>query len=129
MRYRALRTWRRVAALAASLVALGGPLLGEQPGYRAWVQEMKASERGPFARLRWFCKDGAVLPPEGGACASHGGGWQHGDWSERTHALRVQGYLVGNVLAGVDAAAAVAAPGFPEAYGQLLVEKFLIGAD
>jgi hypothetical protein len=31
--------------------------------YRQWIMEMKTAERGPFSRLRWFCKDGAVLPP------------------------------------------------------------------
>ena len=90
---------------------------------------MKTAERGPFSRLRWFCKDGAVLPPQGSACLSHGGGWQHGEWSSETTALRAQGYLVANVLAGVDAPAMVAQTGFPEAFAQLLVERFLVGAD
>src|SRR5262245_48523035 len=106
---------RRLAALAAILAAPGGPARAQASAERGWIQEMKASERGPFARLRWFCKDGSVLPPEGGACASRGGGWQHGEWSQRTQALRARGYLVGNVLAGLDAPAAVAAEGFPEA--------------
>jgi hypothetical protein len=44
-------------------------------------------------------------------------------------ALRAQGYLVANVLAGIDAPALVAEPGFPEAFAQLLVERFLVGAD
>ena len=120
---------RRMAALTASLLAVAGLAAAETPPYRAWIQEMKASERGPFVRLRWFCKDGAVVPPVSGACASHGGGWQHGEWSQRTHALRAQGYLVGNVLAGLDAPTAVADEGFPEVYAQILVERFLIGAD
>src|SRR5438445_1250820 len=122
-------TRRRIAALTASLLAVAGLAPAETPAYRAWIQEMKASERGPFVRLRWFCKDGSVLPPESAACASHGGGWQHGEWSQRTHALRAQGYLVASVLAGLDAPSAVAEEGFPEAYAQILIEKFLIGAD
>jgi len=30
---------------------------------RGWIEEMKQSPRGPFKRIRWFCKDGAILPP------------------------------------------------------------------
>ena len=122
-------TRRSIAVLTAGLLSLAGLSPAEPTAYRTWIQDMKASDRGPFARLRWFCKDGAVLPPESAACASHGGGWQHGEWTQRTQALRAQGYLVGNVLAGLDAPSAVAQDGFPEAYAQLLIEKFLIGAD
>jgi hypothetical protein len=121
--------WRRIAAITTGLLSLGPLARAEPPAYRSWIEEMKASERGPFLRLRWFCKDGSVLPPQSGACVPHGGGWQHGEWSPRAQALRAQGYLVANVLAGVDAPSTVADGGFPEAYAQLLVEKFLIGAD
>jgi hypothetical protein len=112
-----------VAAVARAEVA------SVKPDPRGWIQQMKTAERGPFSRLRWFCKDGAVLPPQGNACLSHGGGWQHGEWSSETTALRAQGYLVANILAGVDAPAMVAQAGFPEAFAQLLVERFLVGAD
>ncbi len=67
-----------------------------------------------------------MLPPTAGACLSRGGGWQHGEWSTETTALRASGYLVANVLAGIDAPATVADPAFPEAFGQLLVERFLV---
>ncbi|MDX1376442.1 MAG: PEP/pyruvate-binding domain-containing protein, partial [Burkholderiales bacterium] len=96
---------------------------------RRWIAQMKDSPRGPFARIRWFCKDGRVLEPKDYACAKKDEGWQHGEWSERTKTLRAQGYAVANVLAGLDAAAAVAAPDFAGDYAQLLVEKFLIAAD
>jgi len=96
---------------------------------RQWITQMKDSARGPFLRIRWFCKDGRVLEPKDYACAKKGEGWQHGEWSERTKQLRAQGYFIANVLAGLDARAAVAAPDFAERYAQLLVEKFLIAAD
>ena len=51
---------------------------------QSWVRDMKASPRGPFARIRWFCNDGTVLPPKPYACADHGGGRQHGEWSDKT---------------------------------------------
>jgi hypothetical protein len=99
------------------------------PDRRAWIEEMKESDRGPFSRIRWFCKDGSVLPPAGSACVERGGGWQHGEWSPRTTALRAEGFLVANVLAGIDAPVLVADGGFPESFAQILVERFLVGTD
>lgn len=97
--------------------------------YRGWVSEMKGQERGPFSRLRWFCDDGVVMSPQAYACKDHGGGYQHGEWSEKTRELRQQGYLVANVLAGLDAAAWVDDPNFHDRYTQLLVERYLMTAD
>ena len=101
----------------------------ESAQHRAWIEEMKGLERGPFARLRWFCNDGTVKPPQSYACNDHGGGHQHGEWSRNTNELRAQGYLVANVLAGVDARAMIDAPGFHDAYAQILIERFLMAAD
>ena len=97
--------------------------------YRVWVDEMKGLDRGPFSRLRWFCNDGSVMPPRAYACKDHGGGHEHGEWSEKTLELRRQGYLVANVLAGLDADAWVDDPGFRDRYAQILVERFLVSAD
>ena len=80
--------------------------------YRNWVHEMQGLERGPFSRLRWFCNDGTVWPPRPYACKDRDGGYQHGQWSEKTLELREQGYLVANVLAGMDAGSTVDDPGF-----------------
>ena len=122
-----------LALIASAALPAGLPraraAFAEPSDRRAWIEEMKASERGPFSRIRWFCKDGAQLPPTPSACVSHGGGWQHGEWSPRTTALRAQGFLVANVLAGLDVDAEVAAPDFPETYAQILIERFLVGAD
>ena len=71
---------------------------------RGWIEAMKASPLGPFDQVRWFCADGTVLPPKAYACRNHGGGVQHGQWSERTLALRDGGYQIANVYAGIDAA-------------------------
>jgi hypothetical protein len=97
--------------------------------YRQWIMEMKTAERGPFSRLRWFCKDGAVLPPQPYGCAEHEGGHQHGEWSEKTRELRADGYQIANILAGVDAAAFTTQPDFLDIYNQLLIERFLISVD
>jgi len=97
--------------------------------YRRWIVEMKEAERGPFASIRWFCKDGRILGPHDHACADKGEGWQHGQWSDRTRRLRSQGYRVATLLAGIDATKAVASPDFPDFYAQLLIERFLVVSD
>lgn len=70
---------------------------------RATVDRIANNQRGPFRRLRWFCNDGEVLPPEAYACVEHGGGRQHGQWSEDTLSLHQAGYPVANVFAELDA--------------------------
>ena len=114
--------------LFPATVSAGENSSGDQE-YRAWINEMEELERGPFSRLRFFCRDGAVLPPRAYACKDHGGGYQHGEWSKKALELRQQGYLVANVLAGLDAGAWVDDPGFRSRYAQILIERFLIGAD
>src|SRR5262249_18014033 len=83
---------------------------GKAAQHGRWIAEMKEDPRGPFAAIKWFCKDGRVLPPDDSSCAGRGKGWQHGDWSDRTRQLRSQGYKVATLLAGMDAPKAVAAP-------------------
>ena len=121
------------AALLASAAFAAGAALSQDTGkaeQRArWIAEMKADPRGPFAAIRWFCKDGRMLPPDDYSCSRSGEGWQHGQWSDRTKQLRSQGYKVATLLAGVDAQEAVAAPDFPDTFTQLLIEKFLIATD
>ena len=99
------------------------------PTYRQWITDMKEQPRGPFSRLRWFCKDGTVLPPKPYACQDHGGGHQHGEWSERTETLREQGYLIASLLAGIDPQAVAEQPDFRDSYAQLLIERYLVSAD
>ncbi len=112
--------------LAAQAAATGTDNTAE---YRQWIREMKTAERGPFSRLRWFCKDGAVLPPQPYGCAEHEGGHQHGEWSGKTRELRANGYLIAVILAGIDAQALAAQPDFLDIYNQLLIERFLVSAD
>ncbi|MEJ2532681.1 MAG: PEP/pyruvate-binding domain-containing protein [Halioglobus sp.] len=97
--------------------------------FRGWIQEMQEAERGPFSRIRWFCNDGTVLPPGPSACRAHGGGHQHGEWSDRTRELRAQGYRIATVLAGLDPGQFLADPAVRENYAQLLVERYLVNAD
>jgi hypothetical protein len=87
---------------------------------RTWIEQMKKAPKGPFSNIRWFCKDGTVLPPTPYACRPHGGGHQHGEWSERTSLLRSQGYMIANFLADLDPEKFTAQPDYKSVYKQLL---------
>ncbi|MDH3993816.1 MAG: phosphoenolpyruvate synthase, partial [Gammaproteobacteria bacterium] len=111
------------------LLLLAAPLQADTAVYGTWIEQMKVQPRGPFSRIRWFCHDGTVLPPKAYACSPHGGGVQHGQWNAQTVELRDQGYLVANLLAGIQPEVALADADFENAYGQRLVERFLIAID
>jgi hypothetical protein len=116
----------------ASYAAAGNAPSSGEPAtaqYRQWIEAMKTSERGPFARIRWFCNDGSVLPPKAYACVERGGGHQHGEWNDKTKQLRAQGYLIATLLAGSDPDAMVAEANFIDTWNQLLIEKFLMTVD
>lgn len=126
--------WLPRLVVAVLLVAAPSAGLAQQdPGdvalYRAWIQEMKEAPRGPFARIRWFCNDGTVLPPKAYACAPHDGGHQHGEWSEKTSKLRSNGYFIANILAGSEPDALIAQEGFESEFASLILEQFLISVD
>jgi hypothetical protein len=120
---------KKLWLLALLLAGLPQAAPAQPDIYRTWIAEMRDAPRGPFSRIRWFCNDGTVLPPKAYACRPHGGGVQHGEWSERALELRARGYRIANLLAGIDAEAALAAADFEDDYGQRLVEKFLMGVD
>ena len=78
----------RIAPIVILLLVLTAPLLvaADLPSretFRQWIEEMKTSPKGPFSRIRWFCRDGSTLPPKPYACKDHGGGVQHGEWTGR----------------------------------------------
>ena len=122
---------RNILAILMALGLSSMPLAAnaEEAGYQGWIEDMKQQTRGPFSRLRWFCNDGTVLPPKAYACKDHGGGHQHGQWSERTVTLREKGYLVANILAGIDPQELTSNPNFYDQFAQMLIEKYLVAAD
>ncbi|MCP4340467.1 MAG: hypothetical protein GY799_16650 [Desulfobulbaceae bacterium] len=107
----------------------GAANLPPQDTLRQWIHDMQDSPRGPFARIRWFCSDGSILPPRPYACKDHDGGVQHGEWTDRVKKLREKGYYISTVLASLDQEPITSAPGYSDLYNQLLIEKFLVGAD
>jgi hypothetical protein len=96
---------------------------------RSWVQKMKKSPRGPFKHLRWFCSDGTVLPPKEYACKDHGGGVQHGEWTDRVKLMRSNGYYIANVYADIQPETFMEDPRHLEIVKQMILEQFLIDAD
>lgn len=111
---------------AAGLAGAGAAEPAEMPG---WIEEMKRAPRGPFARIRWFCADGAVLPPGDGACREHGGGVQHGEWNARARSLRERGFLVANLLADIRPARFTGTEARLDELRQILLEQFLVATD
>ncbi len=128
---------RRIQAILLTFLVITvgfGPVraatdLPDTETLQTWVREMKNSPKGPFARIHWFCNDGSVLPPKPYACRSHGGGVQHGEWTDRVKRMRAGGYYIGNVLASTDLDDIIQAPGYSDLYNQILIEKFLVSID
>lgn len=123
-------------ALALSMAAGMATAATDSADAGAWTTQsdarllaMKADRRGPFAAIRWFCKDGTRLPPEPDACKPHGGGAQHGEWSPATLKLREEGYQIANFFADLDIEALLALPDHPARLAQMGIERFLIRAD
>lgn len=97
--------------------------------YRGWIESMKQAERGPFKQIRWFCKDGQILPPRPYGCKEFGGGSQHGEWSERTQTLRDAGYYIANFYSDLDIPTFVKNHATGDRFAQMLIEQFLIRSD
>ena len=121
--------WVLCASGARAVEQSAAPDTARLAKYRSWVTAMKDSPRGPFARLRWFCSDGAILPPTGAGCAGHGTGVQHGEWSTETLTLRAAGYEIATVLASLEPERFVGDSAEVDALAQILVERFLVEAD
>ncbi len=97
--------------------------------FRGWIEHFKQSEKGPFKLIRWFCKDGTVLPPQPGACTPHGGGIQHGQWNDPAIMLRESGYYIGNILAAVDVETLADNNGDRGYLKHILIERYLMAID
>ncbi|MCP5144708.1 MAG: phosphoenolpyruvate synthase [Gammaproteobacteria bacterium] len=126
-----MRFWLAAATtiLMAGTAAFAGEAVDTAASGRLDVEGMKASSRGPFQRIRWFCKDGSILEPQPYGCKEHGGGSQHGQWSDTTTRLRDAGFYIANVYADLDIEALLAGDPVGERLGQMLVEQFLIERD
>ena len=94
-----------------------------------WIEAFKTSAKGPFEKTVWFCNDGTILPAGPGACTTHGGGIQHGQWNEQALILRESGYYIANILAAIDIEDLVGEAGNREQLRQVLLERYLMAVD
>jgi hypothetical protein len=96
---------------------------------RSWITEMKTNERGPFKQIRWFCKNGKILPPTRTGCAGNGGGIQHGELDTRAAALRDQGYPLATLYAEFTDSDIQQIVQSPKDLAAMLLERYLVIAD
>lgn len=125
----AMLIWLLPAGLVLHQHQAWGAAADKVSSLKSEVDGIKQKPRGPFRRIRWFCNDGSVLPTGEYVCRKHGGGHQHGEWSKQTLALRAQGYLIANVLAAVKPADFTGVTPNLDELKQILLERYLIGAD
>ena len=118
-----------IIVMLFAVAASATTTLPDENNLRSWVKEMKTSARGPFKHIRWFCNDGTIQSPKEYACKEHGGGVQHGEWTDRVKALRANGYYIANIFADIDPEAFLQNPDHADIIKQMIVEQFLIAAD
>ena len=118
-----------IVAFFMAPVAAARTELPDDETLRSWVLAMKKAPRGPFKHLRWFCNDGTVLPPKEFACRDHGGGVQHGEWTDRVKLMRSNGYYIANVFADIRPDEFLTDPYHLEILKQMILEQFLIDAN
>ncbi len=112
-------------------VALASAARAETPPpktLRESIEANKLAPRGPFKHLRHYCNDGSVLPPSE-SCDPRGGGLEYGEWTDEVVALRSGGYEIANLYAIVKPERFTGPSPDLKALQQMLVERFLIGAD
>ncbi len=65
---------------------------------KALLEAMKRDPRGPYLRIRWYCSDGTIHPPQGTPCRERGGGVQHAEFSPGGLRLAELGLQAGTIL-------------------------------
>jgi hypothetical protein len=90
---------------------------------------MKADERGPFQRLRWFCGDGSIHPPQETPCRERGGGVQHAEHSLAANRLAELGFDVGTILTGMPYEAFADSGRAGYRLREIVLERYLFGVD
>ncbi|MFH2060240.1 MAG: PEP/pyruvate-binding domain-containing protein [Pseudomonadota bacterium] len=106
------------------------PAIASETGqFQSWIEKMKKEPRGPFARIRWFCNDGTVQAPTAYGCREHGGGVQHGEWTDQISIMRDQGHYIANVFADVVPDVFIKNPLHSDILKQMILEQFLMKAD
>ena len=119
-------------SFAVSLLADGliPPLTSEQVEQaRKTLSEFKANPKGPYFRIRWFCNDGTVHPPQGAPCRERGGGKQFAELSPNARNLAAWNIDVGIILASLDFPSFFDAKRDHYLPRELVLEKYLVEVD
>lgn len=102
-------------------------LTDEEVAYaRAAVDSLKQNPRGPYSRLRWFCRDGTVHPPQGTPCRDRGGGNQHAEWNETARRLSQLNLSIGTILQATDYETFLDVDRLHDRLKQYLLEDYLV---
>jgi hypothetical protein len=124
----AVVSWSGVQNSPAAEESSGAASSATAATYRGWIEAMKQADRGPFSRIRWFCKDGTIRDAKS-PCTNNGGGAQHGEWTDQVKEMRRNGYRIATIYEDLDIAATMRQPDFEDIYNQMLFEQFLIAHD
>lgn len=96
---------------------------------RAALAAMKANARGPYLRIRWFCQDGTVQPPQGTPCRERGGGSQHAEYNDLAKRLAALGVHVGTILEATQPDVLLDSEHVYDWPKQLVLEHYLVDVD
>ena len=70
---------------------------------KSLVESYKKDVRGPYYRIKWFCKDGSIRDPKDPCPDDIGGGIQHASFKESALKLRTANHIFfGDILAAVE---------------------------
>jgi len=122
-----------LSVAAVAVVCADGLLPALTPAQAREAQKLvsgfKKHPKGPYLRIRWYCNDGSVHPPQGLPCKPLGGGRQHAEISPQAARLAQWNLDLGTILAPL---------AFHEFFDlrrdhhrlkQLVLEQYLVEAD
>ncbi len=82
--------------LMASGLLSGQPFGNDQ--IQKWVAQYKNDPRGPYKEIRWYCKDGSIIPPKD-TCPQPGGGVQRASYKNEVVTLAERNHIfLGQIL-------------------------------
>ncbi len=96
---------------------------------RAALEAMKRDARGPYLRIRWFCRDGTVQPPQGSPCRERGGGAQHAEYNDAAKRLWPLGFHPGTILQATTFDELYDAAHAHDRLKQLILDQYLFEID
>ncbi len=138
---RTTRTCSRTAPLLALALLVGGPRTASTQGVlppltdrdvsevRAALAAMQTDPRGPFLRIRWFCADSTVHPPQGTPCRERGGGVQYAERNAAAVRLDRLFFHTGTILQATPFDSLVDAAHDHHRLKELVLQQYLFEVD